>query len=102
MKNSVLAVAAVLLTTTLTQGRTIALKGDDLVPESIAYRAETHTYYVSSAGNGSVTTIQENGQSTQIQAPGADGRKVALGIKLDEKRDRLFVAGVDAVYVYSL
>lgn len=80
---------------------TIDLVGENLYPEGIAFRPSKKSYYVGSAGNGSLQLVQ-NGKSKVIQAAGLDGKAKLLGVKVDEKNKRLFLLDGKAVYIYGL
>lgn len=84
------------------QSSTIPLLGDSLFPESIAYQPYRQTFYVSSFNDGSIQTVDRKSNSVFIQPAGTDGRTSALGVKVDPKRERLWVIAPDAVYIYDL
>ena len=77
------------------------LIGNALYPEGIAYLSSTDTFFVGSAADGSLQTVT-NGVAASWQAAGTDGRTETLGIKIDEGRDRIWLAGDGAVFVYKL
>lgn len=80
---------------------TISLLGAQTYPEGVALDPRTRDLYVGSAGDGSIQILKE-GVASEFQAAGTDGRTGALGIKVDARRDRLWVAAGDAVYVYDI
>lgn len=87
--------------TSLAGESNVALLGDKLFPEGIAYDARTKTYYVGSAADGAIQIIT-NGAASAFQPAGTDGRVKALGINVDADRDRLFIAAADTVYIYKI
>ena len=79
----------------------IPLLGNALFPESLTRDGRTGAIYVSSNSDGSIQVVV-NGQAKVFQAAGTDGRKEALGVKIDEKNDRLWISGIDSLYGYQL
>ena len=79
----------------------IPLIGDALYPESIALDARDGALYVGSNRDGSVQRVK-SGVAHAYQAAGRDGREEALGVKVDDARDRLWVVSPSAVYVYKM
>jgi len=100
----VLIVAAFVLISNSSFGRssTILLLGDSLFPESIAYQPYTQKFYISSFNDGSIQTVNWEGNPFFIQPAGTDGRTSALGVKIDPSHERLWVIAPDAVYIYDL
>lgn len=80
----------------------ISLLGENLHPEGIAYRESAKTFYVGSASDGSIQTVTKDGRPKIIQRSGLDGRKKALGMKIDEIRNRLWLVDNECVYIYTL
>lgn len=81
----------------------IPLLGKAIFTEGIAYSAKRNMFYVSSAVGGSIQTVDAaSGKVQWFSEAGADGRAKALGLKVDEKRDRLWVAGNDGIYIFDL
>ena len=78
------------------------LPGADVFPEGIA--AAGDTFYVSSTSDGTVFRGRVGEEDlTPFLVGGADGRTTAIGLALDAKRDRLFVAGgaTGRIWVYD-
>ena len=93
------------LTSSGANAQSIGLPGTALYPESIAYSPKTGVMYVTGSGDGSVQTFDPNHteRGTKVLQPaGTDGRKSALGVKVDDQRERLFVVDGASVYVYGL
>lgn len=83
------------------QRSTIALDAGGVTPEGIDYLERSKTFYVGSFANGSIQTVT-NGQAKILQPAGTDGRAMALGIKVDDRRDRLWLVDGKAIYTYSI
>ncbi|MDQ4084872.1 MAG: hypothetical protein M3165_03565 [Actinomycetota bacterium] len=79
---------------------TIALP-PGLRPEGVTSDGDS-TFYVGSLGDGRVVTGDLRTGDTDVLVPGIDGR-VAVGMQLDRRHDRLWVAGgpTGAVTVYD-
>lgn len=82
--------------------RSIPLLGKNVFTEGVAYSEKRRTFYIGSAVGGGIQTVDEAGKSSWLQKDGTDARHKTLGMSVDEKRDRLWVVGNGAVYVYSL
>jgi len=78
------------------------LLGEAIFTEGIAYSEKLKRLFVGSAVGGSIQTINEKGKARWLQPPGNDGRVKALGLEVDDKRNRLWVVGHDAIYIYNL
>lgn len=62
-----------------------------LIPESIVCRAD-RVCFVSSVHRRSITRVAADGTATNFVSVGRDGLDAALGLALDERRGRLWVA----------
>jgi Cu-Zn family superoxide dismutase len=86
--------------------RTYALPATATNPEGIAADQRTRTFYVTTVGDGAVYRgVQGADGPLELFLPGGqDGRTSAAGIKVDEKRRLLVIAGgpTGAVFVYDL
>ncbi len=80
---------------------TIALLGNATYPEGIARDGRTGRLYVGSDGDGSIQAV-DGPVAWEWQPTGTDGRTEALGLKVDEARDRLWLVDGAAVYVYQI
>ena len=85
--------------------QTFPLPGDEVYPEGVAYDPATGDFFVGSTGNGAVFrgNVGEPGTEAEtLLEPGADGRSMAIGIKVDA-RGTLFVAGGETgrMFVYD-
>jgi sugar lactone lactonase YvrE len=81
------------------------LPGDAVFPEGIAYQPSTGDFFVSSTGDGTIFRGNvARGAAQPYLAGGADGRTAAVGLKLDDARGRLFVAGgaTGKLFVYDV
>lgn len=81
---------------------TIPLLGQAVFTEGVAYSKKRDTYYIGSAVGGSIQAIDAKKKAKWIQQNGTDGRLKTLGLEVDDQRDRLWVVGNDAVYIYDL
>jgi Cu-Zn family superoxide dismutase len=80
------------------------LPGDAVFPEGIAYDERTGTVYVTSTADGTVFRGDVRDDTLAVFLPGrADGRTTAVGVAVDPRRQRLFVAGGETgrVFVYD-
>ncbi len=83
--------------------RLFPLPGDQVYPEGVAYDEETGTFFVGSTGDGTIFRGDiATGEVEVFSEAGADGRTVAVGMKLDPE-GRLVVAGgpTGRVFVYD-
>ena len=81
------------------------LPGEAVFPESIAYRDRTKDFFVSSTTDGTIFQGNLQKESADVFLPGGEsGRTTAIGVKLDDYRDRLFVAGGNTgqIFVYDI
>ena len=83
---------------------TYTLPGDTLFPEGIAYNPTTGNFFTGSSTSGDIYKVNVQTGATNLFAPGASqGRKVATGMKIDNK-NRLWVCGgaEGKIYVINL
>lgn len=81
------------------------LPGTDVFPEGIAFQQSTGSFFVSSTSDGAIFRGHILDESAEVFLPGGeDGRTTAIGLAVDDRRDRLFVAGggTGQVFVYGL
>ena len=69
----------------------VDLPGDDLFPEGII-AAENGDLYVTGFGNGAILRITDGEHVEVFKQPGEDGLSSAVGMGIDEARQRLWVA----------
>ncbi len=84
--------------------RVYVLPGATVYPEGIAYQPSRRAFYVSSTTDGTIFRGRlARGAAKVWLAPGRDGRSTAVGLKVDDRRDRLFVAGgsTGSIWVYD-
>ncbi|CAA9544406.1 MAG: Superoxide dismutase [Cu-Zn] precursor [uncultured Thermoleophilia bacterium] len=84
--------------------RTYVLPGAAVYPEGIAYEPSRRSFYVSSTTDGTIFRGRLGGGSAQVWLPpGTDGRSTAIGLKVDDRRGRLYVAGgsTGGIWVYD-
>lgn len=105
---------AVVATVTLTSGvasaqtggaQTFPLPGEEVYPEGVAYDPATGDFFVGSSQGGAVFRGSVGEPGTEAETflePGADGRSMALGMKVDDQ-GLLFVAGGESgrMFVYD-
>ena len=72
----------------------VDLPGDGLFPEGII-TAASGDVFVTSFGNGSVVRFTEGKNPGYFKEPGEDGLSSAVGMAIDEDRDRLWVTNFD-------
>ncbi|OYQ47387.1 hypothetical protein [Flavobacterium aurantiibacter] len=70
---------------------TISLKGDKLFPEGI-HTLPNGDLLVGGFGDGSIQRIDNKDQISYFSAPGQNGLVIAVGMAVDEKNNRLWVA----------
>ncbi|WP_298146570.1 hypothetical protein [Flavobacterium sp.] len=70
---------------------TISLKGDKLFPEGI-HTLPNGDLLVGGFGDGSIQRIDSKDQISYFSAPGQNGLVIAVGMAVDEKNNRLWVA----------
>lgn len=85
--------------------QTFPLPGDAVYPEGVTYDPATGDFFVGSSQGGAVFrgNVSEPGvEAETFLEPGADGRSMALGMKVDEQ-GLLFVAGGETgrMFVYD-
>jgi sugar lactone lactonase YvrE len=85
--------------------QTFPLPGDEVYPEGVAYSPGTGDFFVGSTTDGAVFRGNVGEPSVEAETllePGADGRSMAIGMKVDSS-GRLFVAGGDTgrMFVYD-
>ncbi len=81
------------------------LPGETVFPESIAYRDRTKDFFVSSTTDGTIFRGNLQKESADVFLPGGEsGRTTAIGVKVDDYKDRLFVAGGNTgqIFVYDI
>ncbi|MBI4303265.1 MAG: SMP-30/gluconolactonase/LRE family protein [Chloroflexi bacterium] len=85
--------------------RTYALPGDRVFPEGIAYDPISNSFFTGSTNDGTVFRGDlSSGQVTVFSAGGLDGRTAAIGMKVDSKTRRLWIAGgaTGLIFVYNV
>lgn len=85
--------------------QTFPLPGDEVYPEGVAYDPATGDFFVGSTTDGAVFRGNVGEPSVEAETllePGADGRSMAIGMKVDSS-GRLFVSGGDTgrMFVYD-
>ena len=85
--------------------QTFPLPGEEVYPEGVAYQPATGDFFVGSTQNGAVFrgNVGEPGvEAETLLEPGADGRDMAIGMKVDDQ-GLLFVAGGETgrMFVYD-
>lgn len=74
--------------------KTYALPGDRVFPEGVAYDPASHSFFTGSTNDGAIFRGNlASGKVEIFSAGGADGRTAAIGMKVDETRRRLWIAG---------
>ena len=76
------------------QPQFLTLPGNSLFPEGII-TAASGDIFVTGFGNGSVVRLTEGRNPGYFKEPGEDGLSSAVGMAIDEDRDRLWVANFD-------
>ncbi len=80
------------------------LPGDRVFPEGITYQRTTKDFFVSSTTDGTIFRGNLKQESADVFLPGGtDGRTTAVGLKVDARKNRLFVAGGNTgqIFVYN-
>lgn len=80
------------------------LPGETVFPEGIAYQQTTKDFFVSSTTDGTIFRGNLRKELADVFLPGgSDGRTTAIGLKVDDKQNRLFVAGgaTGQIFVYD-
>ncbi|MBD2778526.1 SMP-30/gluconolactonase/LRE family protein [Iningainema tapete] len=80
------------------------LPGDTVFPEGVAYQPSTNNFFVSSTTDGTIFRGNQAQESAEVfLIGGADGRTTAVGLKVDDEKGRLFVAGgaTGQIFVYD-
>ena len=88
-------IAIVITISCLAQTKTkyiITKNEKDLIPEGIAIDKKTGTIFVSSINRNKIIAIDKNGNHQDFITTGQDGLLEGLGMKVDEKRNWLWVA----------
>jgi Cu-Zn family superoxide dismutase len=101
---SPLAAAAPASEATSTATRVYTLPGAAVYPEGVAYERSRRAFYVSSTTDGTIFRGRLGRGTAKVWLPpGTDGRTTAVGLKVDERRGRLFVAGggTGDIWVYD-
>lgn len=83
----------------------IAVPGDQVFPEGVAYDEGSGTFFVSSSDDGTIYRSELGATEAEEYLPaGADGRTAALGMAVDAERRRLWIAGgtSQTVFAYDL
>jgi sugar lactone lactonase YvrE len=81
------------------------LPGNAVFPEGVAFQPSTGDFFVSSTGDGTVFRGNlQRGAAEPFLPAGADNRTAAVGLKVDDSRGRLFVAGgaTGQMFVYDV
>lgn len=85
--------------------KTYALPGDQVFPEGIAYDPVSNSFFTGSTSDGTVFRGDfADGQVTVFSAGGTDGRSAAIGMKVDSRARRLWIAGgaTGLLFVYNI
>ncbi len=69
----------------------ISLLGDSMFPEGI-HALPNEELLVGGFGDGSIQIVDNNGEVSYYSKPGENGMAIAVGMALDESRNRLWVA----------
>ncbi|MGI8477894.1 MAG: SMP-30/gluconolactonase/LRE family protein [Thermomicrobiales bacterium] len=86
---------------------TFNLPGDAVFPEGVAYRSDVpgleDRFFVGSTTDGTIFSVDlKSGKASVFSAGGADGRIVAVGMKLDAAGHLIVVGGpTNMVFVYD-
>jgi DNA-binding beta-propeller fold protein YncE len=82
--------------TVMAQSKKIEFEAPLVYPEGVAFNAKTNTYYVSSLTTGTIGTVDANGKYTVFHQDST--LKSSFGMKIDPKRNRLWVCTADPNY----
>lgn len=85
--------------------KSYALPGDRVFPEGITYDRTSNSFFTGSTNDGTLFRGDlASGQVNVFSAGGADGRTAAIGMKVDSKTRRLWVAGgaTGLIFVYNV
>lgn len=96
MKLLVTLAACSLFLTSIAQTKRITFEAPRVYPEGIAFDSKSNMAYVSSVRTGTIGSIDNAGKYSVILAD--KGLKSTYGMKVDEKRNRLWVCSSDANY----
>jgi len=86
----------ILAVVTYAQGKRITFEAPKVYPEGIAINPTTNKTYVSSVKTGTIGAVDENGKYTVVYQD--DGLKSSFGMKVDEKKNMLWVCVGDPNY----
>lgn len=84
--------------------KSYALPGERVFPEGVAHDPVSNSFFTGSTNDGSVFRGSLSSGQVNIFSPGgSDGRTAAIGMKVDSKARRLWVAGgaTGLVFVYN-
>jgi len=113
LRRTAIAVVVLLLGLMVASGSALAaprpdeyiLPGDEVFPEGIAFQRSTGNFFVSSTTDGTIFRGHVRQPEAEVFLPGGeDGRTTAIGLDVDDKKDRLFIAGggTGQVFVYDI
>ncbi len=81
------------------------LPGEAVFPEGVAFSVTSGDFFVTSTTDGTIFRGNVQQTAAEVFLPGgSDGRTTAVGIKVDDRRNRLFIAGGNTgqIFVYGL
>jgi DNA-binding beta-propeller fold protein YncE len=81
------------------------LPGEAVFPEGIAYQQRSQNFFVSSTTDGTIFRGNLRQKFAKVFLPGgADERTTAVGLKVENYRNRLFIAGGNTgqIFVYDI
>lgn len=81
--------------------RSIELKCRDLLPEGTAYDPRRREVLVSSGRKRGVVAVRANGACRDVVPPGDGGLLAVLGMRVDVRRDTLWVASAAAPFMLN-
>src|SRR5687768_15735623 len=89
-------IIAITTHTVMAQSKKIEFEAPLMYPEGVAFNAKTNTYYVSSVTTGTIGAVDANGKYTVFHKDST--LKSSFGMKIDPKRNRLWVCTADPNY----
>ena len=99
MKNKtwyLIVVSMLSVATTHAQQKKIEFKAPLIYPEGVAYHSKTNSYFVSSVTTGTIGTVDNEGNYKVFYKDST--LKSSFGMKVDTKRNRLWVCTADPNY----